>query len=148
METELKPCPFCGGEARTYQFQYEAVGYRSPFPWGVQCTNNDCIASGVGAISEGEVIQKWNARHVLPTCAHRNGETTAPTMMGRYWFSGTCHGAAIPEAMINVVADDNALGWYPIGDTLRVSYGELSAFAGRWWGPVVAPWEQQPVTVD
>jgi len=70
---------------------------------------------------------------------HRNGETTAPTVRGLYWFNGIWCSVAIPAAMVYVLDDGNAIGWYLMGETLRALFGKLPEFDGRWWGPVVAP---------
>lgn len=52
---ELKPCPFCGGEATTYK----AEGWHY-----VSCVNDDCIASVSmqSFSSEEEAIDAWNRR--------------------------------------------------------------------------------------
>lgn len=50
MSARLKPCPFCGGEAKLY----ESVAL-----YKVRC--NDCGASAFG-ISVKEVVASWNRR--------------------------------------------------------------------------------------
>ena len=50
-ETTLKPCPFCGGEAETW----DGAG-----PWHVVCTK--CGAIGSPCLSEAEAIAAWNTR--------------------------------------------------------------------------------------
>lgn len=53
--TELKPCPFCGGEAY--------IGFESRFPAldnGVFCT--ECPAKMVFGENMDEVIKTWNRR--------------------------------------------------------------------------------------
>jgi Lar family restriction alleviation protein len=52
---ELKPCPFCGGEATT--FKAEERHY-------VSCVNDDCIASVAmqSFSSEDEAVAAWNRR--------------------------------------------------------------------------------------
>lgn len=57
---ELKPCPFCGGEAKT---GYALDDYNR---WGVSCTGCGCIVvveewKGV-ADTEENAIAAWNRR--------------------------------------------------------------------------------------
>lgn len=54
-QTELKPCPHCGGEAKL-----EQMGY----PHHVFCTNCYARVTGTGFGSEGErsAIEAWNRR--------------------------------------------------------------------------------------
>lgn len=64
---ELKPCPFCGGEAR--------LGKTHPGPapdgdarygttvWGVYCPNEECcVVSTDWRSTETEAIEAWNRR--------------------------------------------------------------------------------------
>ena len=68
--TELRPCPFCGGEAHLQPF----MGY-----WTVGCT--DCFGAVVGKIeTKEEAIKEWNKR---PSPWH----TGTPTETGRYLVS-------------------------------------------------------------
>ena len=50
--TELKPCPFCGGEARNYRREHD--------DHGVCCTK--CSAKVYGYISKGGATKAWNRR--------------------------------------------------------------------------------------
>ena len=54
---ELKPCPFCGGEASIF-------GDESTDTWNVFCGNGLCPAEPGTAIcfSEREAIEAWNTR--------------------------------------------------------------------------------------
>ena len=54
--TELKPCPFCGGEAEHYE-----DGYMQHY---VVCTRRGCYARSFGFESEAEAIDAWNTRAV------------------------------------------------------------------------------------
>ena len=58
MTVELKPCPFCGGEAET------TLG---PIPgkWGARCKECDVWRDDREA-AEAEAIAAWNARTVDP----------------------------------------------------------------------------------
>ena len=53
--TKLKPCPFCGGEAKL-----EDMG----FPHHVYCTRCGAKVTGIGYEVEGEkdAVDRWNRR--------------------------------------------------------------------------------------
>lgn len=51
--TELKPCPFCGGEARHYAPE--------PPDHHIECRN--CCADMGGYETEAEAIKAWNTRY-------------------------------------------------------------------------------------
>ena len=52
--TELKPCPFCCGEAEHYE-----DGYMQHY---VVCTRRGCYARSFGFESESEAAEAWNTR--------------------------------------------------------------------------------------
>lgn len=52
METELKPCPFCGSESFFYDSNEDGVA--------VEC--NGCLAKGPRASTWNEAERKWNRR--------------------------------------------------------------------------------------
>lgn len=59
--TELKPCPFCGGEAHIA----ENVGYRGDIAYTVNCNAvYGCIASdsGLWYSSREAAVEAWNTR--------------------------------------------------------------------------------------
>ena len=77
------------------------------------------------------------------TYPHRNGETEAPTVPGLYWFRSSAH-SWFPEQEfqrpIHVLnTSGEALAW----NDGRQSYDEIDDFVGKWWGPIVAPWESE-----
>ena len=52
---ELKPCPFCGGEAI---ITYSKIGFHQ-----VYCSNEDCIANELkmyNSNTEDEAVKIWN----------------------------------------------------------------------------------------
>ena len=55
MSNELKPCPFCGGEARLV----EPMGLMS---WCVDCPNPSCQVMGRMSGDKGKAIAAWNRR--------------------------------------------------------------------------------------
>lgn len=62
MMSELKPCPFCGGEAEVYL----AARYEDKDYYHVRCTN-DCVYTKKARHNENEAIEAWNTRYE-PTC--------------------------------------------------------------------------------
>ena len=60
MANELKPCPFCGGEAFVYKRSW-SVWHTSPTDYTVICA--DCRAGVRHYFSkEAEAIKAWNRR--------------------------------------------------------------------------------------
>lgn len=55
--TELKPCPFCGGEATLVEDIFNDRLYNY-----VICSNDDCDANTGRCDTEDEAITKWNNR--------------------------------------------------------------------------------------
>ena len=141
-DTELLPCPFCGKPARVYQDQ--SSDYERQWWWNAECTDWDhCGADMTGMASKEAAIAKWNSRI---TYTHRNGETAAPTVPGRYWFDGTTISKNSPSPSVlkgttRVIEDHGELlAWLDIWDGGQ--YESIEQFSGAWWGPLLAPWEQ------
>lgn len=59
METELKPCPFCGGMASVGGYVYE-IGASEYTTHDAEC--NDCHATTFEYPTEEEAIEAWNRR--------------------------------------------------------------------------------------
>lgn len=53
---ELKPCPFCGSEARW------ATTDGGDDSWEIQCTNDDCCIVLFAGASCRETLIAWNTR--------------------------------------------------------------------------------------
>ena len=51
----LKPCPFCGGEAKVFQDQHDNE-------WCIACVNGDCEYCSNAYNNMQEAINKWNTR--------------------------------------------------------------------------------------
>lgn len=54
---ELKPCPFCGGEAEAYDYEY---GIDPVVAYGCKC--KQCGIAMSGHDSKCEAIEAWNRR--------------------------------------------------------------------------------------
>ena len=64
--SELKPCPFCGGEAKVFG-NYEDTNYH------VNCTNDECGCCWVANYeTEEEAIEAWKGRGGVRCCKIRN----------------------------------------------------------------------------
>jgi hypothetical protein len=73
--------------------------------------------------------------------SHRNGETEAPTVAGRYWFKGKIDDRQFEY--ITAVTHRPTDEWMAWDDAEFIQdYVEIRRFVGQWWGPVVTPWEQ------
>jgi Lar family restriction alleviation protein len=63
MPEQIKPCPFCGSEAKIQDAFYDCMHY-----W-VQCTNDDCKAqSWSQEDSPDGAIERWNRRTPVEEC--------------------------------------------------------------------------------
>lgn len=61
MSEELKPCPFCGGNSSTNQF--ESAGGNGRMIWIVGCENPDCEVTFQGHARKVDAIKAWNTRN-------------------------------------------------------------------------------------
>lgn len=68
MAEELKPCPFCGGEAELRSANF--------YHWG-EC--KQCDATGCDTVSPATACTAWNTRHPAPT--EEQVEAAARAMM-------------------------------------------------------------------
>ena len=80
--TELKPCPFCGGEAEVFDYWNEG---KKKNRWVVMCKN---CKGGLGELdTKEEAFEKWNNRWMIP-CeegeTEGNWHTGTPTEEGWY----------------------------------------------------------------
>jgi hypothetical protein len=85
-------------------------------------------------------------RKQLDRYSHRNGETEPPTQEGEYWFRG--------RVLNRPVAQRVHVNTWRFGDgreELLISNPflddgnemEMNKCDGRWWGPIVPPWEDR-----
>lgn len=62
---DLKPCPFCGCEAKVKEYEVMDADGDERNAWGIACSNHKCIAFEtdlVSFLSLGEAIEAWNRR--------------------------------------------------------------------------------------
>lgn len=130
--SELLSCPFCGWPNPSWRVEPYAHDW---IEYAVHCGN--CDAESAMAKTREEAAGLWNRR--TPRYSHRNGETEPPTKAGWYWFKGS-------------VSVGNHLGFSVHFDVVRLDDSQLVAFpndymatlrnvTGRWWGPIVPPFE-------
>lgn len=69
--------------------------------------------------------------------SHRNGETEPPTTDGYFWFKGTLQDETA-SGLVDVFTYQDRVDLAPLWE-----HGNYPAacFVGRWWGPVLMPWE-------
>ena len=106
--SDLKPCPFCGGQAELMTTSFEDKAMYWP-----QCLNDDCIMSEGGTTwpTQSAAIAAWN-RRAEATCTWRNEE--------EYW-EGAC-GAA--WCFIDVGPIENDMHFCPrCGGAITVESG-------------------------
>jgi len=77
--TELKPCPFCGGEAEVLTAESMNGGYL----FGVMC--NDCRSRGDVYDTEAEAIAAWNIR------AERTCRSIDQVDSGEFFICSNCN---------------------------------------------------------
>lgn len=58
--TELKPCPFCGGEAEVLHYETFTINFSSVYKYYVSCKK--CNANTDLKASIEDVIKAWNRR--------------------------------------------------------------------------------------
>lgn len=126
----LSRCKHCGAVA------HYAKSVTDPhLCWSIQCS--DCGIATPSYSQQEMAAAAWNRT----AYTHRNGETTIPTVPGQYWFNGTVVGLAYATLTYIIVDSDGALlAWYEHAD--HCWFQHILSFAGQWWGPVQAPWEQ------
>lgn len=55
---ELKPCPFCGSEAKPMERHNPLSKWR----WSVDCTSSRCAMSGPVEATQADAVTEWNSR--------------------------------------------------------------------------------------
>jgi hypothetical protein len=59
--SDLKPCPFCGGEAVAFKIMSKNYDY------GVRCRDENCEAEISGCTNYGHAVIAWNTREPRKT---------------------------------------------------------------------------------
>lgn len=61
--SNLKPCPFCGGESELISNDTTTYGYPTP-NWAVRCVNETCIANDItpNYSQHEDAVDDWNRR--------------------------------------------------------------------------------------
>ncbi len=129
---KLSPCKHCGSPAHLNKSITDPH-----LCWSVACSNLDC-GIGTRAFSQQQhAVDAWQRT----AYSHRNGETEAPTLPGKYWFEGVCKlatGRINLQIILNCIGrDDRIMAW----EERSAEYLHGHCFAGTWWGPILAPWE-------
>ena len=93
--TELKPCPFCGGEAEMLTAESMNGGYL----FCIMC--NDCRSRGDVYDTEAEAIAAWNTRDER-TCRDKNGGP----LYNFLGFECTLCGTVVNDYMLTITSDD------------------------------------------
>ena len=100
MNTELKPCPFCGGRACWSRYRTEDL-------YWVQCADDMCGASlSLGEFTQDEAAAKWNRRAEPTTQATDYVVKDKARVIAEALIK--CINAIQWVASIN---DENRLGW-------------------------------------
>lgn len=86
MSEELRPCPFCGGEAAIYEPLATSF-------WFVRCSDGDtCSTCGPDRETRSAAIEAWNTR-AERTCRYEHIEGT--------WYKTSCgeryNGVVLPN---------------------------------------------------
>lgn len=83
--------------------------------------------------------------------SHRNGESEPPVEPGVYWFEGVFYYEGEDELstyyriyVVTPIGNEDAKLWaYKFMDDNPHERGKrVDMLTGRWWGPVLPPWEQ------
>ena len=85
--SELKCCPFCGGEARLYG-NSKPIGARIKHYQVAVCTNDDCGCRTSPCETVEDAIYKWNRRatmaNIVEKLEEESYETTDTVCGGRF----------------------------------------------------------------
>lgn len=101
---DLKPCPFCGGEARKWQDPSHSAA------WFIGCDDGDrdCFGSIHWAETEAEAIAAWNRRAALPArWVGVKPLVWEPSVIGKPW-----HSAKAPWGWYYAQWDDETQAWF------------------------------------
>lgn len=125
---KLSPCKHCGSLAHLNKNVTDPH-----LCWSVACSNLVCGISTRAFSQQDMAVDAWQR----VAYSHRNGETEAPTVPGKYWFDGIrTHKAGVVSVADIVNVDED-------GEIDATAYwtSPVLAWDGKWWGPILAPRE-------
>ena len=96
--SELKCCPFCGGEARLYSFHSQTIKTYKEY-W-VKCKNDCCQTKNFR--SEEKAVEQWNTRTPMANIVEKLEEEK--TMAYDKWDGGSSYKAY--SQAINIVKQE------------------------------------------
>lgn len=127
---KLSPCKHCGSLAHLTKSVTDPH-----MCWSVSCSNLDCGMSTRAFSQQQHAVDAWQrCAGTAPTYVHRNGETEAPTVLGKYWFNGWHTSMGASKRIMDTL---------DLWSDGRVYGDSIDAYAGQWWGPLPQPWEAQ-----
>lgn len=72
MSDDLKPCPFCGGEAKYWEYEDErdvfdpiSLGWVDTHYFTVHCVGCESCEIVISRLSKDDAVAAWNARAAL-----------------------------------------------------------------------------------
>lgn len=103
--SELKYCPFCGGEARLYG-NSKLIGTRLKHYQVAVCTNDDCSCRTSPCETVEDAIYRWNTRTPMANIVEKLEEEKCKnvTYKDRYaqgWNNGKANAIYIVKQEIN-----------------------------------------------
>ncbi len=100
MSDELKPCPFCGGEADAWEYEDEqdvldpiSLGYIDTRCITWYCVGCESCEMSTSRLSRDDAVTAWNTR-AERTCRMEPA-------VGGGWYCSECHIWVAPDAMAN-----------------------------------------------
>ena len=100
--SELKCCPFCGGEARLYG-NSKPIGTRLKHYQVAVCTNDDCGCRTSLCETVEDAIYKWNRRATMANIVEKLEELKKPPFIDTPYHTGFVCGV---NYSINIVKQE------------------------------------------
>lgn len=77
-----------------------------------------------------------------PRYWHRDGSTEVPTIEGWYWFNGKLDGREA-RGLVKVNRPDASFPTRTVSPQWIDGWLEAELLSGQWYGPLVAPWQDE-----